>query len=262
MAKGVPSLHPERRGQLNRSPKVNAVEARGGLSPYVNSVATALERQGMTRSHAIATARSVLGKTCLTGFWRGNPKQKVSPAIQAAACAATADMKARNISVPSDKALDLAAEGEPGFNWRKQGNRQRGVAIKGKAYLQSADGSVKRAPQLDKIAGRMKKFDSADKAKRAVKDGDFESKHPRAEAGVSTGGQFILAGSSGKDVKAVQKKLGVTADGKFGRRTEAAVRAYQKKNGLRVDGIVGNQTASAFVGKKAPPGALKRRGKR
>ena len=106
----------------------------------------------------------------------------------------------------------------------------------------------------------MKKFGSADKAKRAVNP-DFESKHPRAEAGVSTGGQFILAGSSGKEVKAVQKKLGVTADGKFGLKTKAAVRAYQKKKGLKVDGVVGNQTASAFVGKKAPPGALKRKAK-
>jgi murein L,D-transpeptidase YcbB/YkuD len=208
----------------------------------------------MPRSRAIATARSVLAKTCLTGLWRGNPKQKVSPAIRAAACAATADMKARNISIPSDKALDLAAEGESGFNWRKQGNRQRGVAIKGKAFLQSADGSVKRAPKLDKIAGRMKKYSS-----KAEANGDFESKHPRADTGTPTGGQFVVKGSKGSEVEKVQREVGIKATGKFDRRTEAAVRVFQRKKGLQVDGKVGRQTVAAMRGKgTASPGALRR----
>lgn len=40
----------------------------------------------------------------------------------------------------------------------------------------------------------------------------------------------------------VQGKVGVTADGKFGKNTKAAVIAYQKKNGLKADGIVGYNT--------------------
>lgn len=101
MAKGVPALHPELKGTLNISPKVNAVEARGGLPSYVTSVASALIRKGMGRSRAIATARSSLAKTCATGLWGGHGA-KVSPAIQAAACAATASLKARNLSVEAD----------------------------------------------------------------------------------------------------------------------------------------------------------------
>ena len=40
----------------------------------------------------------------------------------------------------------------------------------------------------------------------------------------------------------VQKAVGVTVDGLFGKNTDAAVRTYQKQNGLTVDGIVGLNT--------------------
>ena len=42
--------------------------------------------------------------------------------------------------------------------------------------------------------------------------------------------------------KIVQKAVGVTADGKFGKATHMAVVAYQKKNGLTADGCVGLNT--------------------
>lgn len=47
-------------------------------------------------------------------------------------------------------------------------------------------------------------------------------------------------------VKQVQAKVGVTADGNFGPKTEAAVRAFQKKQGLVPDGIVGPKTWRAL----------------
>ena len=52
----------------------------------------------------------------------------------------------------------------------------------------------------------------------------------------------LRRGSTGDKVKALQKKLGIAADGIFGPKTEAAVKAYQKKMGLTVDGIAGPQT--------------------
>jgi peptidoglycan L-alanyl-D-glutamate endopeptidase CwlK len=55
-------------------------------------------------------------------------------------------------------------------------------------------------------------------------------------------GHLIQKGSKGKDVKRIQRALGITADGIFGPKTEAAVKAYQKRHGLKVDGIVGKQT--------------------
>lgn len=62
----------------------------------------------------------------------------------------------------------------------------------------------------------------------------------------------LEVGSSGGDVTAVQKKLiqwgylAGSADGKYGEKTRAAVLAFQKKNGLSADGRVGPATAAAM----------------
>lgn len=48
--------------------------------------------------------------------------------------------------------------------------------------------------------------------------------------------------------KIVQRKVGVKADGMFGRDTDRAVRNYQKANGLAVDGCVGINTWKKILG--------------
>lgn len=53
---------------------------------------------------------------------------------------------------------------------------------------------------------------------------------------------LLKLGSYGEDVKALQQKLGLTADGKFGSKTEEAVKKWQTANNLTADGIVGNVT--------------------
>lgn len=71
----------------------------------------------------------------------------------------------------------------------------------------------------------------------------------------STASSSVLKrGSKGEDVKALQKKLGIKADGIYGAQTEQAVKAYQKKNGLAVDGIVGSKTM-AKMGIKSSGGS-------
>jgi peptidoglycan DL-endopeptidase CwlO len=45
---------------------------------------------------------------------------------------------------------------------------------------------------------------------------------------------------------AVQRALGISADGVFGRQTKHAVRAFQASHGLEVDGVVGPQTLGAL----------------
>ena len=52
----------------------------------------------------------------------------------------------------------------------------------------------------------------------------------------------IKIGSKGDDVKKIQKKLGLVADGSFGSKTESAIKSWQKENGLTDDGIVGKNT--------------------
>lgn len=56
----------------------------------------------------------------------------------------------------------------------------------------------------------------------------------------------IKRGSRDPEVKTLQTKLGITADGIFGLKTEAAVKAYQKAHGLTVDGIAGAKTWSSL----------------
>lgn len=50
----------------------------------------------------------------------------------------------------------------------------------------------------------------------------------------------------GDDVRAVQRKLGLAADGVFGPGTRNAVKAFQSSQGLTADGIVGPSTLAAL----------------
>lgn len=52
----------------------------------------------------------------------------------------------------------------------------------------------------------------------------------------------VRLGDRNPTVTLLQTKLGITADGWFGPKTELAVKAFQKANGLTVDGWVGPQT--------------------
>ncbi len=56
----------------------------------------------------------------------------------------------------------------------------------------------------------------------------------------------LKRGSRGEEVKTLQKKLNLIADGIFGPLTEEAVKDFQTKNNLGVDGIVGPKTWAAL----------------
>ena len=63
---------------------------------------------------------------------------------------------------------------------------------------------------------------------------------------------FLVMGSTGDDVTALQKKLGDAGfatgetNGNFGKGTQDAVMAYQKSKNLQADGIVGPKTTAAL----------------
>ena len=54
----------------------------------------------------------------------------------------------------------------------------------------------------------------------------------------------LKLGNRGNEVKLLQEKLNLKADGIFGPLTEEAVKDFQRSNGLEVDGIVGTNTLS------------------
>jgi hypothetical protein len=65
-----------------------------------------------------------------------------------------------------------------------------------------------------------------------------------ATARESKGAQVVHA--AGSTVKALQRALGVPADGIYGPQTRRAVRRFQRSHGLVVDGLAGPQTLSAL----------------
>jgi peptidoglycan hydrolase-like protein with peptidoglycan-binding domain len=67
------------------------------------------------------------------------------------------------------------------------------------------------------------------------------------------------ASSKRGDVRALQRKVGVPADGIFGPATERALKRWQRRRGLVADGIAGPQTRSA-MGLGAGPVLKRKRG--
>ena len=63
---------------------------------------------------------------------------------------------------------------------------------------------------------------------------------------------LLKVGSKGDDVKKLQAKLGLAADGNFGPGTEAKVKAWQAANGLTADGLVGDGTWAKMLAGSAP----------
>jgi peptidoglycan hydrolase-like protein with peptidoglycan-binding domain len=61
--------------------------------------------------------------------------------------------------------------------------------------------------------------------------------------------------SSTDTVRALQQKLGVSADGVYGPRTRAAVKRFQRAHGLTADGVAGPQTLAALGVSTAAPKA-------
>ncbi|HEX8741635.1 MAG TPA: transglycosylase family protein [Thermoleophilaceae bacterium] len=73
-----------------------------------------------------------------------------------------------------------------------------------------------------------------------------EETSTRTQSSSADDSNSLRLGSTGSAVRAVQRKLRVSATGYFGRQTEAAVKRFQRRRGLEADGIVGAATARAL----------------
>jgi Transglycosylase-like domain/Putative peptidoglycan binding domain len=71
-------------------------------------------------------------------------------------------------------------------------------------------------------------------------------------------GATAEAAQSKSEVRALQRKLDIPADGVFGPQTEGAVKRFPRSKGLLVDGIVGPQTRSALGLEPFSSGAVRR----
>jgi putative chitinase len=71
---------------------------------------------------------------------------------------------------------------------------------------------------------------------------------PAPAASPSASGGTLRRGSKGDDVKKMQAKLGLVADGDFGPGTEAALKKWQAANGLTADGVAGPKTLAKLLG--------------
>jgi len=69
-----------------------------------------------------------------------------------------------------------------------------------------------------------------------------------APAAAATSGGTLRRGSNGDEVKKMQAKLGLAADGDFGPGTEAALKKWQAENGLTADGVAGPKTLAKLLG--------------
>jgi len=66
---------------------------------------------------------------------------------------------------------------------------------------------------------------------------------------------LLKNGSNGDDVKKLQAKLGLAADGIFGPGTEIKVKEWQAANNLTADGIVGDGSwGKMFPSEGSAPG--------
>lgn len=106
------------------------------------------------------------------------------------------------------------------------------------------------------LRGRQEIVDAmkvAGKVIEPIRPAPFQWGDPNAV--FADGTRVLRWGSTGTDVKTVQRAVGALVDGHYGNETTFKVKVYQRLHGLVVDGITGPQTWGAILGAKVAPSA-------
>ncbi len=108
-------------------------------------------------------------------------------------------------------------------------------------------------PRHPLIASAMRKLRPAD----AGAPKPAEVKPAEAKPGVPqlAADRSLSRGMSGADVTALQNRLGLSADGRYGAQTVTAIREFQSRNGLKADGIADAKTIARLNEGDAAPRA-------
>ena len=110
-----------------------------------------------------------------------------------------------------------------------------------------ATSSCRGRPESPAKAGRPRRGDRPARVHDPDRRRGRRRRRPgRHRAAAGTGGSTLKSGAGGGTVVALQRALGVPADGAFGPVTRRAVRRFQRAHGLTVDGIAGPATLGAL----------------
>lgn len=121
----------------------------------------------------------------------------------------------------------------------KAGNHTGWYVKNGRKVSHGYYGSTTTAAHVNHVHFAIASVASANKMLAVVKK-NHAATNPSGFPGT------LHSGSTGANVKKVQAKVGVTADGSYGPKTVAAVKKYQAAHKLHVDGEVGAQTWAAL----------------
>lgn len=106
-------------------------------------------------------------------------------------------------------------------------------------------------PRHPLVVEAMSKLKPADNAKPA---------ESRASVPQLATNRVLSRGASGADVTALQTRLGLAADGRFGAQTVTALREFQSRNGLKADGVADAKTIAKLNEGDAPRGGTAKAG--
>lgn len=242
----------------------NWVARAGGLPTYIQHVAHALVKNGHDESKAIGMAVGVVKN------W-SEGKGGVHKAIKAAAAKAMAEWEAKKgashaVSESAYVGMTQLARAEEAYFVVID----VGSAIGGAALAEILDEArttpVEELGEFERLVAESAALVEAtpnwmlpvaatrpgfkpvkpEKPKSSI----YSYAHKRAPKGTPGGGQFITTGSNGKEVSAIQRRLGISETGTYGGKTKKRVEQFQTRHGLQVDGVIGKQTIAALRGNK------------